>query len=561
MSVFRHSLILFTLVVAWPVYGEEINLFESVYEVHPDGAVEVTETIQYDFSDNQRRGIFRLLETTHAQPASTFFKERLIEIQVHGVTRDGQEEPFRVEQRGDELEIRIGDPDVTITGPHSYRIHYTLIGALSYGPQGVELYHNVTGNGWEVPINEVVARISGVEGVVFTDQRACYQGGMGSTESCAEITTDGEVTVMSSRPLGPAEGLTIAQALDPESVAVVVIERTIPFLPFVALFVLYVLSVTAYIFRFRRWHKPEVPFLVQYEPYPDTLPMYAGVLIDGQLDSKDITAGIIYLAEQGFLKITREERKVLGLFTADNYRLTLLRPASDAPTVFSHSVLHMLFKDQEVGEQTSLHELRNDTSRQLANSQVLAKLRSALSKDLYERGFFEAWSRRDVVSLTAGMVIVIAGAVFSQSIPLIFIGTLLTLIVYACALWGVHRRRTPKGFEALNHLKGFKHYLSVAEKDRISFHNAPAKNPEQFLAFLPYAIAFGVEKEWAAVFRDVTIPNPGWYEGSSVHSFSAVALSSELSSFSSAVGSSGAAGSSGGGSSGGGGGGGGGGSW
>jgi uncharacterized membrane protein len=111
-------------------------------------------------------------------------------------------------------------------------------------------------------------------------------------------------------------------------------------------------------------------------------------------------------------------------------------------------------------------------------------------------------------------------------------------------------------------MQGFKLFLSVTEKERYSFFNAPEKSPELFMKFLPYAIAFNVEKEWAEVFKDLTIPSPSWYDGGGVNTFSAVALSSDISAFSTTFAtSSGVQGSSGGGSSGGGAGGGGGGSW
>ena len=126
-------------------------------------------------------------------------------------------------------------------------------------------------------------------------------------------------------------------------------------------------------------------------------------------------------------------------------------------------------------------------------------------------------------------------------------------------------RRTHKGYEALDHLKGFKTFLSVTEKERYIFHNAPEKNAEQFMEYLPYAIAFGVEKEWSKTFESLTIQNPDWYDGGAgTHTFNALALSNSLGGFSTAFASSsgtGGSASSGGGSSGGGSGGGGGGSW
>ncbi|MEZ4199999.1 MAG: DUF2207 domain-containing protein [Candidatus Paceibacterota bacterium] len=137
----------------------------------------------------------------------------------------------------------------------------------------------------------------------------------------------------------------------------------------------------------------------------------------------------------------------------------------------------------------------------------------------------------------------------------------LTMLV---AVGFAYQRRTRKGHEAAMHLKGFRGFLSVTEKERLTFHNAPQKNAEQFMEYLPYAVAFGVEKEWADVFKDIQIASPDWYEGNTT-TFSAVALSRDIgafsSSFTASTSSPSGSGSSGGGFSGGGAGGGGGGSW
>ena len=110
--------------------------------------------------------------------------------------------------------------------------------------------------------------------------------------------------------------------------------------------------------------------------------------------------------------------------------------------------------------------------------------------------------------------------------------------------------------------KGFKDFLSTTEKERYKFHNAPARNTQQFMEYLPYAIAFGVEKEWAEVFKDIPLDQPSWYSSQNNSTFNAVAFTHNLSAFSTSVSSSsGSSGSSGAGSAGGGGGGGGGGSW
>jgi uncharacterized membrane protein len=131
-----------------------------------------------------------------------------------------------------------------------------------------------------------------------------------------------------------------------------------------------------------------------------------------------------------------------------------------------------------------------------------------------------------------------------------------------------------KGVLAREHIRGLKEYLMLAEKERIKFHNAPEKNPELFEKLLPMAMVLGVEREWAAQFKDIYLTQPSWYEGGptglgfssiifvgNINSFASATHGAIVSSMGAAGGASGFGGGGGGGFSGGGFGGGGGGSW
>ena len=147
----------------------------------------------------------------------------------------------------------------------------------------------------------------------------------------------------------------------------------------------------------------------------------------------------------------------------------------------------------------------------------------------------------------------------------------LTMAFFAIVL----KRPTLRGRKLLDEMLGFKDYLEVAEKDELNLRNPPEKTPSLFEAYLPFALALGVDQEWSekfsAVLAAVRGPDgrdyrPAWYHGSWNSSSLASSttgmskgLSSAISSSVSPPGSS--SGGGGGGSSGGGGGGGGGGGW
>ncbi|HYJ84350.1 MAG TPA: DUF2207 domain-containing protein [Allosphingosinicella sp.] len=154
------------------------------------------------------------------------------------------------------------------------------------------------------------------------------------------------------------------------------------------------------------------------------------------------------------------------------------------------------------------------------------------------------------------------------ALPLLALPVVLTAFSWMAA-------PTREGRAVLDRIAGFKHYLSVAEEERLETLHPPEKTPELFERYLPHAIALEVENDWASRFTSVLAAAEaagrsqpmGWYSGSSdpwsdpggFADSVGSSLAGTISSASAAPGSS--SGSGGGGSSGGGGGGGGGGGW
>lgn len=564
------KLLLFFALLCAPAFAfaESIPSFASNIVLERDGSFLVTETIQYDFESEYRHGIFRFILKTHPQEATSNWKERYLDIDVQSVLMDGNEVPFEVTESGGEVEVKIGDPDRTISGVHAYEIEYAVTGGYSYFDDGsVEIYWNATGNDWHVPIMQASVTLYGAD-LLKSDSSACYAGAYGQTDACStQQSDDGAVTFIAEN-LDPGEGLTIAHELNKETVQRVVLEKLKWWLVFLIAIPLLLIAASIYGYRYKTAHRTGRPIIAQYEPYESFKPMYSGMLFDGRLDPQDIAAGIVYLAEQGFLKIKKTEKKVLFLFEVDDYEVTLMKRIADIESAHLRDVATLLFNVSDMpGTSVSLSGLKSNTSKQTANSKLLLDLYGDLKKDMQASGFYQV--------NTAMAQLVLLGLAFAVAlfllavflIPEAFILLIVVAVFGTVLLLVIYERRTRKGYEALDHLKGFKLFLSTTEKERYAFHNAPQKSPEQFMEYLPYAIAFGVEKQWAEVFKDLTIPDPVWYDGGTVGHFSAINLTNSLGAFSTALAASSTSsasssgGSGGGGFSGGGGGGGGGGSW
>lgn len=500
--------------------AEYIESFRADIDVKKDSSFAVTEKITYVFTE-ERHGMYRCIPLLHSEQPQSPLRERYIDIELKSIEMDGVSVPYTITD-GAEWCAKIGDPDSTISGTHTYEIAYAVSGAITYEKNGgADLYWNVTGNEWTVPIQSIEARVTSADSILLRE-RSCYRGFGGDSASCETKTGDDGTIVFGGRNFDVGEGLTIAQALNRSVISVDVRERYKIGVILLLVFPVLLAWITYTIYQYKTAYKTGNTIIPQYEPYEGVKPMYAGYLFDKKLDPRDITAGIVYLAEQGYIKIKKIDKKVLFFFEVDDYEITLTsKPFENSIGEFDKRILALLFDGYTMSKVTvTLGELKNNHQRQTINSEILRSLKKDLKKDLINNGFF------------TGFLI---------------------------------ERRTRKGYEALDHLKGFKDFLSITELQRYIFHNAPERNAEHFMEFLPYAIAFGVEKEWAKTFEGITIPNPDWYDGGgNVSTFNTVSLTQSLGAFSTAfASSSGASGSasSGGGSSGGGSGGGGGGSW
>ena len=174
--------------------AESIRSLDVEAVIDPSGRMTVTETIEYDFDGEFRRGIFRLIPVYDDLPDGSRW---IHPVTVTDVTVDGGATPYAVTQQGPLLEVKIGDPDVTITGVHEYAITYTVDGVMrsltaedlaEANPYGfavgdAELYWDFTGNSWQVPIVSTQVRVTG-PGTVLAAQ--CYRGYYGSSDPCQD---------------------------------------------------------------------------------------------------------------------------------------------------------------------------------------------------------------------------------------------------------------------------------------------------------------------------------------------------------------------------------------
>ncbi|MBL8030675.1 MAG: DUF2207 domain-containing protein, partial [Candidatus Doudnabacteria bacterium] len=280
---------------------------------------------------------------------------------------------------------------------------------------------------------------------------------------------------------------------------------------------------------YRLWRKrgrdsEEFTVVPEYEAPLGLSPSEAGTIVDEQADNKDITAEIINLAVKGFVKINQTEEKTFGVFKTTDYRLELLKKADGSLNALQTRLLEALFGQKN---EVKLSDLKNEFYQELAELKELAY------KSVVEKGFFlkDPSKTRLYFGLVALMFFIfgIILTVVSQN-PYWFVSMAINAII-AFIFSRYMPAKTSLGAKTKARVLGLKLYLSVAEKDRLNFHNAPEKKPEIFEKLLPFAMALGVEKAWAKQFEGIYINPPSWYGGNNTV-FNSLVLTSALGDFS-----------------------------
>jgi uncharacterized protein (TIGR04222 family) len=555
--------------------AETVTSWHDDITVDRSGTVTVKETIVYDPQDGTHHGIIREVPAQFTNSSAQTYYTRL---ELVSVTDDkGRKHPIaeKVVNRSN-LYLKIGDKDVTISGPQTYVITYTITPLVQQSPSGDRLIINVVGNGWQTPIEMASATVKFAPITDLTRQD-CFTGVAGSTARDCTVAPGSDPTVLTAkttRILQAGEAFTIDLVAPSQQLgAYLVPGQRVPLntgelINLWALVGAIGLSLVALGRRLITWwqdraRRRDQIIVPQYEPPKGFTPAHMSILESPQADVADVTATLIDLAVRGFIKI--EQIRSKRWYRSANYRLTKLTPAQGSLAPFESKLLNALFKKGDQVEtkniSTTLPNLSND----------LQSIRRQLGEDLQKRGSYaysptsHAASARVWLPLVTIGLGVFASILAYQDEPFALVLTALTVLTSLGCLWlallKVHRTHT--GATEWAHIKGFKWYLEVAEKDRINFTDAPERTPELFNRLLPYAVALKVEKQWAKQFAGIDVAKAvgGWYGGYAVGNFTADSFTSGFSSsFGGAV-SSNFSGASGSGSSGGGGGGGGGGGW
>jgi uncharacterized membrane protein len=267
-----------------------------------------------------------------------------------------------------------------------------------------------------------------------------------------------------------------------------------------------------YLFWYLRGRDKPVGVRAEFIPHPPEAlpPGVAGVLLDERADMEDITSTLVDLAHRGYLTITELDAPGFGRKADFLYERTEKGTADLLP--YEMQLYKAIFSNRK--------------SRKLSNMKnkfytSLPKIRADMYQDVTQRGYFSRSPEAVRQSYGCGALILTGILGFAAFLTYSFAVTLTSelfalflggsLLVFPVGLLIASRympRKTDLGARTAAQFEAFKRYLGNIQK-YTDVENAR----EQFEKYLPYAIAFGLEKSWVLNFSrtETPMPLPTWY--------------------------------------------------
>ena len=484
----------------------QVEDFKADIQVEKDGSILVEERLLVDFHGSYN-GIFRSLKIgyTYARGVRGTIRVEVLAIED---ARGNALEHWK-DRNDSYLNLKIRVPGAN-NAKREVVIRYraqNVIRSQDYTAEdfGVmdELYWNVTGDEWDMPILHASGRITLPSDVpVDLVQAKAFTGRYGEKGGDFTLRVEDGPTILveTTDKLVAGEGLTAVVIFPPGHVShPSPAERVGWWLQDNWFLVLPLLLLLLWWLAWRAWGRDPLKgrtIIAEWEPPEGMHPSEVGVLVDDSFDQRDLTATIVQLAVQGVITIHEEDG-------GDDFRLELHPEVEKKAQLRKHQkrLLGRIFDgdDTEVTLSSLKHEFV--TGLKLVKNSVLDRL---VSKGYFQKRpdrVVERWSGLTVMALIG---LVILGVMITAPLPYWALAAVCVFLMFTIARQ--MPRRTKKGLDALARVKGMEEYLVTAEKERMQV--LPL---DHFEKLLPFAIALGVQKRWTKAFEGLFEKPPDWF--------------------------------------------------
>ena len=534
--------VFFALFVQPAQADERILRMDVVAEVQADAVVRVQERLEVRVENiDINRGIIRVFPTDYTGSDGRAYRTnfRLIEAKV-----DGSRTPAQTERVGQNIEIRLGDPNRTLSrGVHTFELIYAAVGWVAFHSDFDELFWNVTGEAWAWPIDAASFRLI-LPGGTKPERLSAYTGRYGDRGQ--DVAAGPEGSLVTTRTLAPGEGFSVAcgwpkgLVAQPQEDA---LERTHDFfyryrLPLSILFILIVFT-----YYFSVWYvvgkdPTKGTVIPLWRPPAGIEPGFARYLLKMKYSQEVLVADLLQLAVLGFVHFTNNDRGETMIIPAP-------KGLEEGGTAGLSESLRALFVALFVGvgrggvsvtknngdvfyraSQRLELEYSERAKRYYSKNTLYSLVGLLLFLPLIAAAFYMAGDWSSVMDLAGPLSFLVmiginafsrkkwvfallllllllfpVGALFS--LDWIVLGALAVAAAIAFGFSMIMPARTKKGVQVLAEIEGLAMYMGTAERHRLAMLNPPNETPQLFETLLPYAYALDCAETWANSFESL----------------------------------------------------------
>ncbi len=367
-------------------YDYEIDDYKINMVVNENNTFDITETITANFNV-AKHGIFRKipLRNSITRLDGTKSNNRAI------ISNISVNENYSVFNENGYKVIKIGDANKNLTGSHTYTIKYTYNIGKDPVKDADELYFNLIGNEWDTIIKNVSFNILMPKS--FDKSSLGFSSGIvGSTDNSNVIynVNGNNITGSIETPLKVGEGLTVRLTL-PEEYFLGENNNIDKYCLFViAICVIFVFL--AYCLWSKYGKDNEVVETVEFYPPDGYNSAEVNFLYKGSLEDEGAISLLIYLANQGYIKI--EETEEQELFSKTKGFKIIKIKEYDGNNEYERMFFDGLFKTQQQIDMNKVKEIMKESKEQgekitfqdaIEMSISTKKLDSVTKSDLYDK--------------------------------------------------------------------------------------------------------------------------------------------------------------------------------
>ena len=429
--------------------GYTINNYDIIIKVKENNVLDITENINVNFNES-RHGIYRTIPLfntiTRLDGTTSKNKVQITNIKVN--------EPYTKSIQNGKLNLQIGDPDRTITGPKTYSIHYDYNLGKDPSKDYDELYFNLIGNEWDTNINKVNFTIN-LPKEFDSDNLGFSTGKFGSTSSNDVYyqVNGNTISGYTLKTLEPGEGLTIRLELEEgyfKNAKLQVDWKES---------LIYIFPILFPILCYNLWKKygkdDKVVKTIEFNPPDGMNSLDVGFYYKGIATNKDVISLLLYFANKGYLKISKTQvPKLFG--TRESFTITKLKEY-DGNDWCEKTFLEGLFRKRRKNQSPYLIGIQTIPSNKVTEEDLKDNfyitirhiLNDKKSKENQDK-IFDSKSVRKKGSIMAAIVITFLMIIIPPFLTTYdFIGTFFPLFIAALAI-SIYTYYTAKALEEKN---------------------------------------------------------------------------------------------------------------